>query len=163
MEDGVQEGQGLLQRAIMGYGVKEVERIISEGAPLIAEYKLDAKGDDVGTALDLAIVSCRYNLAMQLLSGPEAGELAQLSTRSVAWSARDGRLKILCEMLRLGAPAGQCDESGRSALLLAAMRGHADCAAALLQANAWQQEHSRGDVLEWATRMKMSCFSAYCE
>merc|ERR1711865_161279 len=114
-EKGLPEGQGPLELAITGYGVKEVERIIALGAPLTAEYRLDAQGSDVGTALDLAILSQRYTLAMQLLRGSEGPVLATLSTRAVAWTARDGKTGLLQELLALGAPSGQCDESGRSA------------------------------------------------
>jgi ankyrin repeat protein len=161
-QEDVHGGQGPLECAIVGYGIKEVARIISLGAPLIAEYSLDADGKDVGTALDLALLSRRFSLAQQLLSGLEGSSLAQLSTRAVVWSARDGRLELVRELLRLGAPAGQCDEAGRSALLMAATRGHTECASALLQANAWQCEGAREDVLDWATKWKMACFSG-CE
>jgi len=158
------EGQGPLEVAITGYGIKEVERIIALGAPLIAEYRLDAQGNDIGTALDLAVVSKRYNLAMQMLSGPEGASLATLSRRAVAWVARDGKTVVLRELLRLGAPAGQCDESGRSALLLAATRGRVECAAALVDAGAWQVEAaaSREEVLDWGAKWQMMCFST-CE
>merc|ERR1712232_1544811 len=103
------------------------------------------------------MLSKRYTLALQFLSSAEADVLARLSTRAVAWAAREGRGDILRELLRLGAPAEQCDESGRSSLLLAATRGRTDCAAMLLEANAWQQEGSRDEVLEWATHWKMAC------
>jgi len=155
----VPEGQGPLERAIIGYGVNEVQRIVAMGAPLTAEFRLDAKGCEMGTAVDLAILYKRYKLALQLLGGTEGNALARLSTRALAWSAREGQANLVRELLRLGATPGQCDELGRSALLLATMRGRSECAAMLLDAGAWQVEGASETVLEWASHFKMACFS----
>merc|ERR1712216_253432 len=132
------------------------------GAPLTAAFRLDARGHETGTALDLAILHKRHKLALQLLQDAEGnqyntGQLVQLSTRALAWSAREGKSSLVRQLLQLGAAPGQCDELGRSALLLATMRGQAECAGMLLDAGAWQVEGSSEQVLEWASHFKMSC------
>mmetsp|Transcript_86128 Transcript_86128/g.223852 ORF Transcript_86128/g.223852 Transcript_86128/m.223852 type:complete len:399 (-) Transcript_86128:53-1249(-) len=140
--------QTRLQFAIMKQGVKEVKALVAKGAPLVATYDLDEVGRATGTALDLALLHRRYDLALHLLSLPEGvgKDLALKSPRALVWAARDGRLQILQELLAFGADATQKDEKGRSALHSAAMRGHVPCVNALLEAGALQDEPLPGEV-----------------
>lgn len=153
------EGQRVrLQVAIMRQGAKDVKALVAEGVPLTALYDLDDCGKDTGTALDLAMLHRRYDMALQFLTAQEfykARGLACSSTRAVAWAARDGRLQILQELLRLGAEAIQRDEQGQSALYLAALRGHGQCVQLLLNAGALTEEPRAEEVEANMRKWKM--------
>merc|ERR1719453_977806 len=60
---------GPMRNAIMYSGIKEVQQLIGRGAPLIADYSLEADGQDLGagTTLDLLMLNKRFKLAAQLL------------------------------------------------------------------------------------------------
>merc|ERR1711879_6127 len=153
---GVHQYQRPLEQAILNEGVAEVERLINLGAPVTADYYLDAARTDAGNALDLALLARRYKLASQMLNGVGGDALAQGSTRALAWASRDGQPHLLREMLQHGASASQKDEEGRSALLLATMRGHRPCVEALLAAGAWRSEEKCQEVQEWSVQMKIA-------
>merc|ERR1711897_123165 len=86
----------------------------------------------------------RFCLASRLVSLREGDALAQSSKYAVAWAARDGREPLLHTLLQSLADAGQHDERGRSALILAATRGHWPCAKALMDAGALEREDGQG-------------------
>lgn len=147
-----------LEQAIDREGVKRVRELICQEGALTAALVLDPSTKDCGNVFDLMIQKRRFKLAMECASLPEAEELIQQSSRSLAWAASAGQLNLVRELTRLGAPVGQCDQQGRSALLLASIRGHSECAAALLEAGAWESETSPTQVLEWAAFWRMKCF-----
>jgi len=84
-----------------------------------------------------------------------AKQLAPTCTRALAWAARDGKVELLEELLRCGAPALQSDASGRSALQLAAARGKAPCVLVLLAAGAWGEEKEQAQVQQWLVHLKL--------
>eukprot|EP00930_Biecheleria_cincta_P022626 TRINITY_DN16507_c0_g1_i1.p1 TRINITY_DN16507_c0_g1~~TRINITY_DN16507_c0_g1_i1.p1 ORF type:complete len:547 (-),score=108.31 TRINITY_DN16507_c0_g1_i1:186-1598(-) len=122
-----------LEQAIDREGTKQVRELISQEGALTAVFVLDPSKEDYGNALDLMIKKRRFSLAMECASLPEAEELARQSSHSLAWAASAGQLNLVRELTRLGAPVGQCDQDGRSALLLASIRGRSECVAALLE------------------------------
>merc|ERR1712079_541675 len=131
---------GPLEHAVLYKSKKEVLNNVRKGAPILLSSDLD---EDAGLKANAYTV---IDLAMQLLSEDGCGEIARASTRAVAWAARDGCTDLLKELLRYTADAGQCDEQGRSALLLAASRGHGPCVDALLDAGAWHEERAPEEV-----------------
>lgn len=142
-----------LERAILYESRKDVEQLLREGAQVLGDFDLGSAG--TGNALDLAMLKKRFQLALQLLTESEGNKLARTSTRALAWAARDGRELILKELLRYEADAGQRDEQGRSALLLATQRGHGQCAQALLEAGAWEGEDAREEVRQRAAQWRL--------
>lgn len=147
-----------LEQAIDREGVKQVRELISQEGALNAVFVLDRSKKDYGNALDLMLQRRRFKLAMECASLPEAEGLSRQSSHSLAWAASAGQLNLVRELTRLGAPIGQCDQEGRSALLLASIRGHSECVAALLEEGAWESETSPTQVLEWAAFWRMNCF-----
>eukprot|EP00931_Biecheleriopsis_adriatica_P031551 TRINITY_DN18489_c0_g1_i1.p1 TRINITY_DN18489_c0_g1~~TRINITY_DN18489_c0_g1_i1.p1 ORF type:complete len:619 (-),score=146.38 TRINITY_DN18489_c0_g1_i1:83-1900(-) len=156
----IRRNQATAEQTIARDGVKQVEHMLSQGDNLLAEFALDAAGRDIGNALDCLLLSRRYKLAMQILQRPEGEKLAGGCTRALVWAARDGRTGLVGEMLKLGAEAGQCDEFGRSALLLAATRGRSSCVEALLAAEAWHHEACKEHVLYWMSFWQMKAIQA---
>mmetsp|Transcript_122947 Transcript_122947/g.217709 ORF Transcript_122947/g.217709 Transcript_122947/m.217709 type:complete len:358 (+) Transcript_122947:81-1154(+) len=150
-------GQGPLKAAIELGGVKEVMALAESGAPFLAEFHLDEVGKETGNAFDLVMLHKRYGLALQLLAleSPPGAELAKGCRRALAWAARDGRLPILQQLVVHGADVKQQDEQGRSALFLAAMRGHAPCVQLLLDADAMASEKDAAEVRKWSVHWKM--------
>merc|ERR1711918_5998 len=123
-------------------GVKDVKLSIQSGGDLLGEYPLTGIDRPMGNALDLALQHRRFQLAAFMLKEPQAAALAKQCVCALAWAALEKRVDILQEMLQMGANPCQCDESGRSALLLACMRGHGQCVALLVGANAWSGERN---------------------
>lgn len=147
-----------LEHAIDREGVKRVRELISQEGTLTAAFVLDPTTKDYGNFFDLMIQKRRFKLALECASLPEAEELIRQSNRSLAWAASEGQLNLVRELTKLGAPVGQCDQHGRSALSLASIRGHSECAATLLEAGAWESETCPTQVLEWAAFWRMNCF-----
>lgn len=147
-----------LEQAIDREGVKQVRELISQEGALDAAFVLDQSKKDYGNALDLMLQKRRFNLAIECASLPEAEELARQSSHSLAWAASAGQLRLVRELTKLGAAVGQCDQEGRSALLLASIRGHSECVAVLLDEGAWESEACPAQVSEWAAFWRMNCF-----
>jgi len=136
-----------LAHAIAEQDIKEVTQLANTGAPVLASYALDRTGENMGTALEFALLKKKSCLATEMLALPADGpKLARGSTRAVVWAVRDGRVQLLKELLGARADASQCDSQGRSALLLASTFGHAECVHALLQAGAGEREANMDQV-----------------
>merc|ERR1712217_867050 len=133
-----------------------VKLAIQQGGALLAEYPLTGIDRLMGNALDLALQHRRFQLAAFMLKEPQAEALAKQCVFALAWAALEKRVEIVQQLLQLGANPCQCDESGRSALLLACMRGHGQCVSLLLEANAWSGEQNQDAVREWAAHWKLT-------
>jgi len=150
---------GPLEHAVLYKSKREVLSNVRKGAPVLLSSNFD---EDTGlkansyTVIDLAMQQRRSHLALQLLGEDGGGEVARASTRAVAWAARDGCTALLKELLKYTADAGQRDEQGRSALLLAASRGHGPCIDALLDAGAWVEERAPQEVHKMVRQWKLA-------
>lgn len=168
-EDAKEELRERLGHAIRTRSIKDVRVLVSQGAPLLGEFELDSP-DEKGNALDLAIFCHRPDLAFEMLklalpkspaaearsqAGPGSLELVTNCRYALVWTARDGRTDLLCSMLEATGNPLQKDREGRSALQMAALRGHQDCAESLLRRGAWDEEPDKEHVRRWTNHWRI--------
>lgn len=151
----------LVSLAVNGAG-DDAKALIAGGVPTFSGYDLGACSSSA-SAVDLAMFHRRPELSLSLLTAAgsvrgerTAQELAQRSVFALAWASRDGRTRLVNEMLRLRAsPGNSKDERGRSPLVLATLRGHSTIVEALLEQNAWNVEPEPNQVRKWVRSWKM--------
>mmetsp|Transcript_127727 Transcript_127727/g.221408 ORF Transcript_127727/g.221408 Transcript_127727/m.221408 type:complete len:283 (+) Transcript_127727:92-940(+) len=145
-----------LKVAIERGSVAEVEELMTWGDPCSAVFELIEKDNlqCTGNLLDLALLKQRYRLVLRLLAGrrEDAKQLACSATCAVMLAARAGQPEVLKQLLELSANPIQCDGHGRSALSLAAWRGHGQCVHLLFDAGALQEDPDRDRVQEMLSR-----------
>jgi len=163
-----------LQDAILSGISSAVRGAVARGAPLLKRYRTDKVSPNAGRPLtptlvnpvDWAALEGSPNVARLLLELEKglvapANEQAPGTQSAVHIAARRGGaprwLALLRALLERGAPSGQVDPWGRSALHLATMNGNSAAAELLLQHGAWSHEQQRDEVRELATTQRVAC------
>mmetsp|Transcript_10838 Transcript_10838/g.24556 ORF Transcript_10838/g.24556 Transcript_10838/m.24556 type:complete len:677 (-) Transcript_10838:59-2089(-) len=147
------ERRALLRKLVSCRAMKDVRPYVRREEVLYAtDYELEHP-EEVGSVLDLSVYFHRLDLAHKFLTFAgrvAAQKLVKISTRALAWAARDGREALLRQLLDLQGDVSQKDWHGHSALHAAVLRGHATTVRALLASGAWQEEVNKEVVEQWA-------------
>ncbi|KAJ7307526.1 hypothetical protein JRQ81_009551 [Phrynocephalus forsythii] len=109
--------------------------------------EVNAKNDDGGTALHLAIIACQ----------PQCVKVLLQDGRTPLMVAAQGKQPAICsQLLQRGAKVDVADKDGKTALMMACESGSTEVVELLLQsgANVAQVDRAGHDALYYATRAK---------